>query len=142
MSVWKHLAGFLVGFAALAQLGTAASDEIGAAPGTLGRSLFAVATFVSVLLLHWLLWRYIVPARIAGLAELTAFAPAGCHRKASSNATVFGYLQIAMFCLAVSGQMPFAHRFAPLTIGLLFIFFRMADRLRELFHTLENQRKV
>jgi len=107
-------------------------------PRTTEQILFALGTFFSVLVLHWLLWRYIVPVNSAAPPEVTAFVPPSSRQNFFSGATGFGYVNIALYCLDLSGVFPSPGRFGYLVLGLLLIGLRMADRLRSTFLALST----
>lgn len=109
-----------------------------AAPGSADQIQFAIGTFVSVLILHWLLWRFIVPAKSPAPRELTSFIPPRSHQSNFSGLTGFGYVEVTLYCLDRSGHMSLQGPLGFLSLGLLLIGIRMAVRLRSAFHALNK----
>lgn len=142
MSYWKSIAGStLAVVAALFLAGSTLGD-----PGVLPRStpdpVSAAATFISVVTLHWLLWRFIVPARSASPAAVTAFMARRSRRGFFGGAFLVGYAGVALYCLKRFGYLetfgdPKAV-ISHLIMGLFLIGLGTAERLREVIAALNT----
>jgi hypothetical protein len=118
MRNWKSIAGGLVAAFALFILGG--------------------STFLSVVVLQWLLWRFIVPATSAVPAELTSLFRARPRRGFFTGTIAFGYLHVACYCVHLSGYVPSVDKrdIGFLVIGLVLIGLCTAARLRDVFAAL------
>jgi hypothetical protein len=102
---WKMIVGSLLAVVALFTVGGSTLDDARGQPGTPDEAIFAGATFVSVVVLHWLLWRFIIPSRSTAPAEVTSFLPPRSRRGFFSGTIAFGYFQVAMYCINRSGYL-------------------------------------
>lgn len=137
MSNWKIIVGSLLAIVAVFTVAGSTLDDPRAQPGTPDDAIFAGATFLSVVVLHWLLWRFIIPSRSTAPAEVTSFLPPRSRRGFFSGTFVFGYVQVAMYCLNRSGYLVVTTdptgRLVFLVMGLFLIGLGTAARLREAF---------
>jgi hypothetical protein len=137
-SNWKAIAeGLVAAFAALI-IAASTLDDSGAQPGRVEGTIFAAATLVSVVVLQWLLWRYIVPATSTIPAQLTSLFRSKPRRGFFSGTMAFGYLHVAVYAVHLSGFEPHLdkHDTGFLVIGLCLIGLGTAARLRDVFAAL------
>src|SRR5688572_15281899 len=98
MSNWKIIVGSLLAVVAVFTVAGSTLDDPQARPGTPGEAIAAATVFPSVVILHWLLWRFIIPTRSNAPAEVTSFLPRGSRRGFLTGTIAFGYFQVAIYC--------------------------------------------
>ncbi|MDB6155157.1 MAG: hypothetical protein JWL90_3610 [Chthoniobacteraceae bacterium] len=139
MSNWKSIIGCLLAAAAALMVGGSMLAAPQAQPRTTDRIIFAAVTFFSVIVLHWLLWRFIIPSPSTAPAEVTSFFSLRSGRGFFSGTIGFGYVQVTIYCAELSG---YVLRFDPngrvgfLLIGLFLIGLGTVTRLRDAFSAL------
>jgi hypothetical protein len=142
MSNWKTIAGGILALVAISTIGSSAMMDDLLPPRTTDQVIFGAATFLSVIILQWLSWRFIVPAHFGPL-EATSFFQWRARRDFFSGTIAFGYVQIAIYCLEFSGYLLRSDprgRIGFLVMGLVLIALGMAARLRRAFLALTYER--
>ncbi len=105
--------------------------------------LFPVVVFSSVMILHWLIWQFIVPDyRLIGRdAKSLLIYPVS--RDFFSGIIAFGYCSIALYCLRLAGYVTLASSSAELrghlAFSLILIGIGIAARLRNLMFSMQSQ---
>jgi hypothetical protein len=130
-SRWKAIGGGTLAAVALSIVGGSVLDEHPKLPDT-GHIVFAICIFISVVVLHWLLWLYIVPGRPAASEVVRAIVERRPQSGFFKGVFGTGYAAVALYCAHYSGFLPPFER-GILAFGLLFIGLGMAARLREIF---------
>jgi hypothetical protein len=109
-------------------------EEPQTAPRSSERVVFAIAALLSVPTLHWLLWRFIIPAAAAPSAA-TAFLARKSGPAFLKGVIGFGYVQVTMYALDLAGYLPVSsgRRLGFLVMGLCLVALGTAGRLRAAF---------
>jgi len=139
----KLFAGGVLAFLAMLIIGGSMLEPPPKHPQEIGIIVLAAVTFLSVVILQFLLWRFIVPSRIAKALECRPpVRPKPKPRRRFLNGTIsFGYLCVAIYCVQLAGYLP-PDRQDPtarnlgLFMGLIFIGLGMAAQLRDAFSKL------
>jgi len=105
--------------------------------------LFPVIVFSSVVILHWLIWQFIVPGyRLIGRdAKSLLIYP--IPRDFFSGVIAFGYISIALYCLKLGEHIghsanstePIVH----LIFGLILVGLGIAARLRNVISAIQDR---
>ncbi len=138
----KAIGQGLLAFVAVIILGIDETAVIAMSPRD--RVFTAIAAFLSVVVLHWVTWRYIVPARSLAPRAVTSFFPPRGRtvRRGFFWGTIFlGYLMVMVHCLMLAGIGP-PHRLPRpigLGMGLVLIALGTAGRLRDVFHAVTRR---
>jgi hypothetical protein len=139
MTNWKSIVGSPLAVVAVLTVAGSTLDDPRAQPQSIVQIVFAAATFLSVIILHWLLWRFIIPSRSGAPPEVTSFFPPRSRRGFFTGTIAFGYVQVAMYCINLTGYLlrpdP-AGRVGFLVMSLFLICLGIAARLRNAFSTL------
>jgi hypothetical protein len=137
--------GVLAAAALLTVAASARNDPPSVYPPTGEQIASAVLTFLSVIVLHWLAWRFIIPVRHTSAASNTSFLPSASspYRSSFYRGTIgFGYLMVLNYCAELAGL--FANDWRGhmtfLTTGLFLIGLGTAARRRDAFAALESRR--
>jgi formate hydrogenlyase subunit 3/multisubunit Na+/H+ antiporter MnhD subunit len=138
MSTWKSIIGGLLAVVAVMTVGGSTFVDSEQQPQSSDSIVFAAATFLSVLLLHWLLWRFIVPTTSALPAEITSLFRIQPRRGFFSGTIAFGYVQVSLYCAHLTGYLRDETRGHNgfLVMGLSLIALGTAARLRDVFTAL------
>jgi hypothetical protein len=140
----KSIGGGLVAVLAVFMIGgsTIAASQ-GRTPSP-EQTVVAVTTFLSLVILHWFLWRFIVPSRSRALAQFTSFFPRQARRTFFTGTVSFGYMQVALYCVELSGYLQQSHlgsHVGRLVMGLCLIGLGTAVRLRDVISALNAPRE-
>lgn len=147
MNALKIVVKILLGFLALRLIVGSVSEDFGAqlsGPKRFGLCLF---TFGSVVLLHFLIWHFVVGKSTLLGRDPKSFIELGGSKTFFSGLTIFGYISLALHFLRVAG---FPDRIDPsvsgnsdrliygLAFGLTLIGIGLAARLRMLFQNAQT----
>jgi hypothetical protein len=141
MKTLKIIAGWLLASFGILIVACSMVEEPHEGFGTFEEFGVPAATFFAVIMLHWLLWRYIIPVQINAPKEVTSFLPSRSKWKVLSGTIVLGYTPIALYCGELTGLLPTrdpSGHFGSLILGLFVISLGMADRLRNVFLALST----
>jgi hypothetical protein len=141
MSTWKSIVGGIIAATAFLTVAGSTLDDAWAVPPGTDRIVIAVATFVSIVALHWLLWRFIVPSTAELPADVASLFRSQSRRGFLSGTMAFGYVQVALYCAELSDylQLPGPRNKTMLLImGLALIALGTATRLRTVIATLSD----
>lgn len=129
-SAWKPvLKGLAATFAALFILSSTMYEQRPVSYVT------AVLIVLSVIALHWLLWRFIIPVDASLPEEARSFFVRKGNRGFFSGTISFGYVMVALHCYSISEAGPLGPSLQShfLGMGLFWIGLGTAARLREAF---------
>ena len=141
MITWKSIVGSILAFFAYAIVVGSTLEQSTEQPPSAEQIEFAVVTFLSVFLLQWLLWQFIIPSRSTAPAEVTSLFPPRSQRSFFSGTIAFGYVQVAIYCLELAGYPQRSDptgRIGFLVMGLTLIGVGTAERLRVAFSELST----
>ena len=123
-------------------VGSAIADGPPPQPRTADQITFAILTFLSVPVLQWLVWRFIVPAERGPLRGPTSFIPppdSECRTGFFRGTFGFGYVMLTIYCIELAGfqiRSDWRGHIGFLVMGLVLIGLGMTVRLREAFAAL------
>jgi hypothetical protein len=134
---WRSQAGGLLAAAAILTVATSAFYEMDEQPKDGHHPIFASMTFGSVIILQWLLWRYIVPSSTP--VQVASFFREPRRGFFTGFASYTGWTGVAIHSVKVAGYFPISDdsgRIGFLATGLFFIGLDTATRLRNTFAAL------
>src|SRR3954451_24958057 len=105
MSNWKSIGRGLLSVIAVSIVAGSTLDDPQEQPRSTDQVIFAVVTFLSVIILHWLLWRFIIPSSSVPPAQSTAFFRSQTPRGFFRGTVGFGYMAVAHYCVQLSGYL-------------------------------------
>ena len=110
-----------------------------------GHLFLSIATFFSILWLHYFLWRFIIPIGLSPNAELTSFFPSqkSLYQTGFYKGTIsFGYILILIYCSEIAGfqlRHDSTGHMGFLMFGLSMLGLGTIVRLREVFIVLGSR---
>jgi hypothetical protein len=146
MQTLKTVAKVLVAFVALSLVTGSLSEDFGAQIVGIPRFGLCLMTFGSVVLLHMLIWQFIVGDSAILGRDPKAFIDLSRSNSFYSGVTAFGYVALALYCLRLTGfasqtetsDLGHGDRLVyGLAFGLTLIGIGLAARLRLLFQNLQ-----
>src|SRR3954464_7199453 len=115
MRNWKSIVKGIVAVVAVLQVVGSALDDAKVHSPSADGIVVAAATFFSVVSLHWLLWRFIVPPTSGVPANFSSLFHRQPGRGFFTGTISTGYVGIALYCGNLSGYL----ERVPAHVGLL-----------------------